>query len=71
MGSDLAGMETTAKKDGGEWVLNGEKYWIGNGVEAVFFAELFTVIDEVVHFNPSDLLSQPSGAAGATCFFNC
>ncbi|WP_132057401.1 acyl-CoA dehydrogenase family protein [Halorussus amylolyticus] len=34
-GSDLSGMETTAKKDddAGEWVLNGEKYWIGNGVE--------------------------------------
>jgi alkylation response protein AidB-like acyl-CoA dehydrogenase len=33
-GSDLAGMETTAEKDGDEWVLNGEKYWVGNGVEA-------------------------------------
>ncbi|NHN57859.1 MULTISPECIES: acyl-CoA dehydrogenase family protein [Halorussus] len=34
-GSDLSGMQTTAEKsdDGGEWVLNGEKYWIGNGVE--------------------------------------
>jgi hypothetical protein len=33
-GSDLAGMSTTARKDGDEWVLDGEKYWIGNGVEA-------------------------------------
>ncbi len=33
-GSDLAGMDTTAEKDGDEYVLNGEKYWIGNGVEA-------------------------------------
>jgi len=33
-GSDLAGMSTTAEKDGDEYVLNGEKYWIGNGVEA-------------------------------------
>jgi alkylation response protein AidB-like acyl-CoA dehydrogenase len=33
-GSDMAGMETTAEKDGDEWVLNGEKYWVGNGVEA-------------------------------------
>jgi len=33
-GSDLAGMSTTADRDGDEYVLNGEKYWIGNGVEA-------------------------------------
>jgi hypothetical protein len=33
-GSDLAGMTTSAEKDGDEWVLNGEKYWVGNGVEA-------------------------------------
>jgi len=33
-GSDLAGMTTTARKDGDEWVIDGEKYWIGNGVEA-------------------------------------
>jgi hypothetical protein len=33
-GSDLAGMETTAEKDGDEYVLDGEKYWVGNGVEA-------------------------------------
>jgi len=33
-GSDMAGMETTAEKDGDEYVINGEKYWIGNGVEA-------------------------------------
>jgi hypothetical protein len=33
-GSDLAGMTTSAEKDGDEYVINGEKYWIGNGVEA-------------------------------------
>jgi len=33
-GSDLSGMQTRAEKDGDEYVINGEKYWIGNGVEA-------------------------------------
>ena len=31
-GSDLAGMRTTARRDGGEWVLNGAKMFITNGV---------------------------------------
>jgi len=31
-GSDVAGgMETTAVRDGGTWLLNGSKRWIGNG----------------------------------------
>ncbi|MTE10900.1 acyl-CoA dehydrogenase [Corynebacterium aurimucosum] len=30
-GSDSIALETTAVRDGDEWVLNGEKKWIGNG----------------------------------------
>ena len=30
-GSNVAGIETTAEKDGDEWVLNGSKMWISNG----------------------------------------
>jgi len=33
-GSDLAGMRTTARRDGGDWVLNGSKMFITNGVHA-------------------------------------
>ncbi|HLH24768.1 MAG TPA: acyl-CoA dehydrogenase family protein [Chloroflexota bacterium] len=33
-GSDPAGMETRAVRDGGEWVLNGTKMWITNGTLA-------------------------------------
>ncbi|MFN3964360.1 MAG: acyl-CoA dehydrogenase family protein [Silanimonas lenta] len=30
-GSDPANMKTTAKRDGGDWVINGAKMWITNG----------------------------------------
>ena len=34
-GSDISrGLETTARRDGGEWVLNGTKRWIGSGTVA-------------------------------------
>lgn len=33
-GSDVVAMETTASRDGDEWVLNGQKRWIGNGTIA-------------------------------------
>ncbi len=36
-GSDLAGMRTTARRDGGEWVLNGAKMFITNGVHGDIF----------------------------------
>jgi acyl-CoA dehydrogenase family member 9 len=36
-GSDAAGIKTTAVRDGGDWVLNGEKLWITNGGIADFF----------------------------------
>jgi glutaryl-CoA dehydrogenase len=33
-GSNPAGMRTTARRDGGDWILNGEKTWITNGTIA-------------------------------------
>ena len=33
-GSDVAGIKTTAKRDGDQWVLNGTKLFITNGVHA-------------------------------------
>jgi acyl-CoA dehydrogenase len=33
-GSDVAGMRTTAKRDGDQWVINGNKLFITNGVHA-------------------------------------
>src|SRR6266852_1786196 len=33
-GSNPAGMRTIARRDGGDWVINGEKTWITNGTLA-------------------------------------
>ena len=33
-GSDVAGIKTTAVKDGGDYVINGNKMWITNGTQA-------------------------------------
>jgi glutaryl-CoA dehydrogenase len=33
-GSDSVGLETSAHRDGDEWVINGQKKWIGNGTIA-------------------------------------
>jgi len=33
-GSDVVALETRARRDGQEWVLDGEKRWIGNGTVA-------------------------------------
>ncbi len=39
-GSDLAGLKTTARRDGGGWVLDGAKLWIHNAPVADFAAVL-------------------------------
>jgi alkylation response protein AidB-like acyl-CoA dehydrogenase len=43
-GSDALDMETTAEKDGDEWVVDGEKTWITNGPYADF-GQVFAVTD--------------------------
>ena len=54
-GSDAAGIQTTAKLDGNEYVLNGTKQWITNGGEA----EIYTIIA---------MTDKAKGARGASAF---
>ncbi|MEK6581141.1 MAG: acyl-CoA dehydrogenase family protein [Nitrospirota bacterium] len=54
-GSDAAGIQTTAKLDGNEYVLNGTKQWITNGGEA----EVYTIIA---------MTDKNRGARGASAF---
>jgi butyryl-CoA dehydrogenase len=44
-GSDVAGMQTTATKDGNGYILNGTKQWITNGGEAEIYS-VFAVTDK-------------------------
>ena len=54
-GSDAAGIQTLAKKEGEHYILNGTKQWITNGGEA----EVYTVIA---------MTDRAKGARGATAF---
>lgn len=54
-GSDVASMQTTAKKDGDYYILNGSKQWISNAGEA----EIYTIIA---------MTDKAKGARGATAF---
>lgn len=54
-GSDAAAIQTTAKKDGDSYILNGTKQWITNGGEA----EIYAVIA---------MTDKAKGARGASAF---
>jgi butyryl-CoA dehydrogenase len=54
-GSDAAGIETTAKKEGDHYIINGTKQWITNGGEA----EVYSVIA---------MTDKNKGARGASAF---
>ena len=54
-GSDAGAIETTAKKEGDYYILNGTKQWITNGGEA----DIYTVFA---------MTNKSKGARGASCF---
>jgi acyl-CoA dehydrogenase len=49
MGSDVAGMQCKAEKDGDEYILNGAKFWITNGGFADYITVFATVDPEQKH----------------------
>jgi citronellyl-CoA dehydrogenase len=52
-GSDVASIKTAAKKDGGDYVINGGKMWITNGTQADWMCLLANTGDGPVHRNKS------------------
>lgn len=52
-GSDVAGLKTTAKSDGDDYVINGSKMWITNATQADWICLLANTSEGNVHTNKS------------------
>lgn len=64
-GSDVAAVKTTARSEGGDYVINGTKMWITNGLQADWCCLLANTSDGPVHKNKS-LIVVPMDAPGIT-----
>jgi len=62
-GSDVASIKTTARKDGGDYVINGGKMWTTNGMQADWMCLLANTSGGAVHKNKS-LICLPMNAKG-------
>jgi citronellyl-CoA dehydrogenase len=62
-GSDVAGIKTSARKDGGDYVINGSKMWITNGTQSDWACMLVNTSEGRVHQNKS-LIIVPMDAHG-------
>jgi citronellyl-CoA dehydrogenase len=52
-GSDVAALKTTARKDGDDYIINGSKMWITNGMQADWCCLLANTSDGPAHKNKS------------------
>lgn len=64
-GSDVAAVKTTARKDGDDYVINGEKMWITNGAQADWMCMLANTGEGKPHQNKS-LIVVPMDAKGVS-----
>jgi len=64
-GSDVAAVKTTARKDGDDYVLNGTKMWITNGMQADWCCTLANTSEGSPHKNKS-LIIVPMDAKGVS-----
>jgi citronellyl-CoA dehydrogenase len=62
-GSDVAGLTTHARKDGGDYVINGGKMWITSGTQADWMCTLCNTSEGAPHKNKS-LIIIPLDAKG-------
>ena len=64
-GSDVSAIRTTARKDGGDYVINGAKMWITNSLQADWMCLLANTSDGAAHKNKS-LIVVPMATPGIT-----
>ena len=64
-GSDVASIRTTARKDAGDYVINGGKMWTTNGTQADFCVLLANTSEGAPHRNKS-LIVVPMKSPGVT-----
>ena len=65
-GSDVAAIKSNARRDGDDWVINGQKMWITNSFQADYMVMLCnTSPDGSIHENKS-LIVVPMDAPGVT-----
>jgi citronellyl-CoA dehydrogenase len=64
-GSDVAAIRTTARRDGGDYVINGGKLWITNGAQADWMCCLASTSADAPHRNKS-LIIVPMTTRGVT-----
>jgi citronellyl-CoA dehydrogenase len=64
-GSDVAAVKTQARRDGDDYVINGSKMWITNGLQADWCCLLANTSDGPAHKNKS-LIIVPMDAPGIT-----
>ena len=62
-GSDVASIKSTARKEGGDYVINGSKMWITNGTQSDWACMLVNTGEGKVHQNKS-LIVVPLDAKG-------
>ena len=64
-GSDVAGIKTTARKDGDDYLINGSKMWITSGMQSDWICLLASTSEGKPHENKS-LIVVPMNAKGVS-----
>jgi len=63
-GSDVANIKTWARKDGGDWVINGGKMWITNGYQADWMCCLCNTVEGAASHKNKSLIVVPLDSKG-------